>query len=243
MEGECNVVDITLSDNEDHYECLSLKERLLFLETQKEKHTMPISACPLKKRLHSGSDDAELDSSDKMNEMKPKINECSHDEQPDLVNLLKECYGMNFRDNDKELKKSSSTIPTNAKKPKVKQDMDLKKELAKQEKIKLKEEKMKEKNLMKALKASEKEIQKSKRPDECLKGMKIYIDQSIIYEKESEDIFCVLDESNLRYNIEENSVNMSVIWCRQVVDATVENNEVIKSFGTNGKYFSHSYSM
>ncbi|KAG8192330.1 hypothetical protein JTE90_002150 [Oedothorax gibbosus] len=120
------------------------------------------------------------------------------------------------------------SAPKRAKKTKSKQDVDLSKELAKQEKLRLREEKKREKDLEKALKASEKELQKSKKPDECLKNMKIIIDQNIIFENESEDIYISLDGADLKYNIEENPLSMSVIWCRTLVDVTVENSQVLK---------------
>ncbi|GFT40979.1 crossover junction endonuclease EME1 [Nephila pilipes] len=194
MDSESNIVDLTLSDNDDvspdDTKLLSLQERILLLENKEQhlKMSGPVPTSPAKKRLHSSSDSDKSDVN--ITEVKTKNDGNWYEELPDVV--------------------------------------DIEKENAKLEKIRLREQKKQEKELAKALKASEKEMQKSKKPDELLKGMKILIDQSIIFENESEDIFCALDDSNLKYNIEENSVNMSVMWCRTIVDVVVENNEVIK---------------
>ncbi|GBN32300.1 Crossover junction endonuclease EME1, partial [Araneus ventricosus] len=145
-----------------------------------------------------------------------------------LEDLLNIYHPASVPESEHEFKIALASVPKRTKKTKTRQDTDPEKEVAKLERIKLREEKKKEKELAKALKASEKEILKSKKPDECLKGMTILIDQSIIFENESEDIYCALDESNVRYNIEENPVNMSVIWCRTIVDVIVQNGEVVK---------------
>ncbi|PRD36574.1 UNVERIFIED_CONTAM: eme2 [Trichonephila clavipes] len=233
MDSQPNIVDLTLSDIDDvscdNFESLSLQERILLIEKQKQKLavTESVSTSPIKKRWHSTSDEEDLNLNIKNDELKPENNDNSSNELPDIVYLLKGHSCVNFSGSDYEFKKNLTKIPR-TKKIRTKKDVDPEKENAKLEKAKLREQKKQEKELAKALKASEKEMQKSKKPDELLKGMKILIDQSVIFENESEDIFCALDESNLRYNIEENSVNMSITWCRTIVDVTVENNQVIK---------------
>ncbi|GFQ90307.1 crossover junction endonuclease EME1 [Trichonephila clavata] len=234
MDSQPKIVDLTLSDKDeescDKIEFLSLQERLLLIEKQKQKFTVTesVSTSPIKKRWHSSSDDEDLILNIKNNEIKLQNDDNSSNELPDIVDFLKVHSCVKFSGSDNEFKKDLTKNPKKTKKVRSKQDVDPEKENAKLEKIKLREQKKQEKELAKALKASEKEMQKSKKPDELLKGMKILIDQSIIFENESEDIFCALDESNLKYNIEENSVNMSITWCRTIVDITVENNQVVK---------------
>ncbi|XP_055925424.1 crossover junction endonuclease EME1-like [Argiope bruennichi] len=231
MDIQPQIVDLTFSDNDDDgEELLSLQDRILLMGKQKEgnKIHLPSSPPAVKKRFHSVSDDESGDLNKEVEKIKSYFDGSSGDELPDLKDLLNIHHPAISPESDDEFKIASASIPKKVKKTKAKLDTDSEKEVAKLERLKLREEKKKEKELAKAIKASEKEIQKSKKPDECLKGMKILIDQSIIFENESEDIYFALDESNIRYNIEENPINMSVIWYRTTVDVTVENGEVIK---------------
>ncbi|KFM64899.1 putative crossover junction endonuclease EME2, partial [Stegodyphus mimosarum] len=61
-----------------------------------------------------------------------------------------------------------------------------------------------------------------------MKSMKIIIDHNIMFEDGSQDIFCVLDENNLKYNIEENPINLSINWYRTVISIAMENGQVVK---------------
>ncbi|CAL1288958.1 unnamed protein product [Larinioides sclopetarius] len=229
MDFQPKIVDLTFSDSDDDSNLLSLQERILLMgkQTERNKIQQPSSPLAVKRRFHSASEDETVDLNDRVQEIKPNFDGSSSDELPDLKDLLSIHHSASVPESEDEFKITLASIPK-SKKTKTRKDTDPEKEVAKLERIKLREEKKKEKELAKALKASEKEIQKSKKPDECLKGMKILIDQSIIFENESEDIYCALDESNIKYNIEENPINMSVIWCRTIVEVTVQNGEVIK---------------
>ncbi|XP_071034625.1 crossover junction endonuclease EME1 [Parasteatoda tepidariorum] len=241
--------------NNSDIEFLSLRERISLLKKREQNKIKKTTSNTSIKRTHSISDSEESDSNKKEsdNELPPLPVVSPRKQMPEVLLLsdsdddwkntvdddplpvieyqstnayqngcvADESNDLDILPKDSKIRKRSKNSPT-----KKKQDVD--KEIAKQQREKVREEKKREKELAKALRQSEKELLKSKKPDECLKAMKVVIDHNFIMENESQDIFCVLDEKNVKYTIEENPIKLSVAWCRTVIDVTVENNALLK---------------
>ncbi|XP_035207718.1 crossover junction endonuclease EME1-like [Stegodyphus dumicola] len=225
-----------VSDSDDSTENLpSLKERILLLHGENKRKTF--SKCMVS-HVHSISESEDSEAEPESVKWIPedckatKLTNCA--EEKDINNKSDEEWDIGKFISEpvvlvEPVLTSNQVLSKTAKRRKIaeKQSPDSK-NIEKEERIRLREEKRKEKELAKALKLSEKEIQKRKRPEECLKSMKIIVDHNIIFEDGSQDAFCVLDENNLKYSIEENPINLSIKWYRTVISITMENGQVVK---------------
>ncbi|XP_054713721.1 uncharacterized protein LOC129223180 [Uloborus diversus] len=218
---------INLSDESNSsFEMAPLGERIGLEDTKLESNMFKIKSV---KPVHSISDSSESDNEpeimlpdlDDLLSKSPILPTVKKLNQPSLK------FEVTLSDTDEEFKESLANLPKRQKKTTTKV-IDVDKAAEKDIKLKIREEKKREKELAKALKASEKEMQRSKKPEECLKSMKVVADHNIIFIDGAQDMFTVLDSNDIKYTVEENEVERSVIWFRTVSDISVESCRVVK---------------
>ncbi|KAJ9583192.1 hypothetical protein L9F63_022463 [Diploptera punctata] len=82
-------------------------------------------------------------------------------------------------------------------------------------------EKQAQKTRDKALKQANKEALRSKKPEECLKYIKVCLDQNLLSCEFGGQILVELQAAGMQYNIQTNSIDDSIVWTRESLKHTI----------------------